>query len=146
MSSLRQSPLSKLTDLSDPLLSLCFTCPTTDGVFYCFLLYCILNAVLLASISVWWVEMYFSMHSKAIASCMVKPYKLLAVLKVCLMVSYILVAYEPNFGAILKVTVTGSIDPVSPQIPAPETSFPFLNKEVACGTYLRNSLLIFWTF
>ena len=50
MSSLRQSLLAKLTDLSYPLFSLYFTHPTTNSVFYCFHLYCILNTSRLASI------------------------------------------------------------------------------------------------
>lgn len=63
----------------------------------------------------------------------------------CRMVSYILLPCEPNW-AILKITVTGNIDPVLLHIPAPRINFPLLSKEVAYGARLRQSLWIFWTF
>lgn len=70
MISLRRSPLLKLTDLYEILNFFLFstTYLTTDAPAYLFQYYCLLSVVLLALISSWCGEMYFSLHSKAVAS------------------------------------------------------------------------------
>lgn len=129
MISVRQYPLSKLTDPYQIFNSLCFTCSTRDGVAYWFPCYCILITVLPASVSAWWVETYFSLHSKTIiASCMAKLYNVFLCRK---WVLWCLIFYclWTNYRAITKIIITESRDLVSLQFLLQRLAFHFYPKE-----------------